>query len=316
LQDPVGHVDIAPTLVNLARGKPEPSFLGRSMLDLIAGDGGSGAVPRPTSVFQEVSFEPRTPASNSTERRGLATATHHMLWNSVPENTVSCFDRTSDPDERHDLWGLPAGEAVCPGLKRELDRKMSLLKLSELPPDFAQQLKAGVSAPGATAPRPSVVREANLGDLVHFEGYDVEIPGAPFPSLGPPVTGAITTGPSDTAVVRIARGGDVIVTTHFQVRADLTAWRIFFHLDGPGGTSRNLDHTPVGGSYPVPRWRAGQTIRDRFTIHFGATEAPGLHTLALGFWQPPSSARRRLHVSPPGLQDGQDRLRVLSFQVE
>jgi arylsulfatase A-like enzyme len=317
---PVGHVDLAPTLVNLARGKPEPSFLGRSMLDLIAGT--PGAVPPPTAVFQEVTFEPRTPGSSSTERRGLATATHHLLWNSVPENTVSCFDRSTDPGELHDLWGLPAGEAVCPGLKRALDRRMSLLKLSELPPDFAQQLQAGITAPGAEAPRPTVARAASFGDLVRFVGYDVSIPGAPFPSLGPPAVAGSgdaageQRGPSDTAVVRIARGGDVVVTTHFEVRGDVTGWRIFFHLDGPGGTSRNLDHTPVGGAYPVPRWRPGQTIRDRYTVHFGATEAPGLHTLAIGFWQPPSSARKRLHVTPTPLQDGQDRLRVLSFQVE
>ena len=97
---------------------------------------------------------------------------------------------------------------------------------------------------------------------------------------------------------------------------NLSGWRVFFHLDGPGGTWRNLDHAPVGGAYPVERWRAGQRIRDRFRIKFSADYPPGLHTLHIGFWRPPSSANRRLPVSPADFQDGQDRLRVLSFAVE
>ena len=45
VKEPVGHVDLAPTLVNLAGGPQEKSFLGRSMLDLVAGV--PGAAPPP-----------------------------------------------------------------------------------------------------------------------------------------------------------------------------------------------------------------------------------------------------------------------------
>jgi arylsulfatase A-like enzyme len=315
---PVGHVDLAPTLVNLTRAGAEPGFLGRSLVDLMAGT--SGAAPPPEAVFQEVSFVPTTPLASSSERRALVTATHHLIWNAVPENAVYCYDLQADPGERHDLWGLPAGEAVCPGLKRALDRRLSLLKLADLPFDFAQRLEEGVSRPGqgASQPAPQVARLATFGNRVVFKGFDIQIPGAPFPSSGPPPQAPApgASGPGETPIVRIARGGELSVTTHFEVHGDLSGWEIFFHLDGPGGTWRNLDHTPVGGAYPVERWREGQAIRDRFTIRFGASEAPGLHTLAIGFWQPPASRRRRLAVAPAAFQDGADRLRVVTFQVE
>ena len=72
----------------------------------------------------------------------------------------------------------------------------------------------------------------------------------------------------------------------------------------------------MGGAYPVERWRTGQQIRDRFTLRFGADFPPGRHTLSIGFWRPPSSARKRLPVSPADVQDGQDRLRVVTFSLE
>jgi arylsulfatase A-like enzyme len=315
VEAPVGHVDLAPTLVNLAGGPPVEGFLGRSMVDLLAGI--PGAAPPPQFVFQEVSFpaEPPRFPSPQNERRALATATHHLLWNMVPENAVYCYDRRTDPGENRDLWGTSAGEPECSKLKQALDRQLSLLKLSDLPPDFPERISASVSAPGAVAPGPPRMRLGRFGDAVRFTGYNVSVLGTPFPSQGPPVAEA-EKGPGGTEVIRIARGGEVELTSYFEVLEDLTGWRIFFHLDGPGATWRNLDHVPAGGAYPVERWRAGQRIRDRFRIRFSADYPPGLHTLHIGFWRPPSSANRRLSVSPADVQDGQDRFRVLSFAVE
>jgi hypothetical protein len=270
-------------------------------------------------VFQEVSFEPLTPASASTERRAWATATHHLVWKWIPENTVFCYDIQKDPTERKDLWGAPTGDAAatCRQLKADLDRRLSLLRLADLPADFVERIGEGVSAPGEKARPPRVARPAKFGDVVHFKGFDLDIPGAPFPGQQPtPLAESAQPGPSGTQVVRIARGGQLDLTTHFEVTGDLTGWKIFFHLDGPAGTWRNLDHPPVGGAYPVDRWRTGQQIRDRFTLRFGADFPPGRHTLSIGFWRPPSSARKRLPVSPADVQDGQDRLRVVTFSLE
>jgi arylsulfatase A-like enzyme len=242
VKEPVGHVDVAPTLVNLARGPQEATFLGRSFLDLMTGTV-EGAPPVP--VYQEVSFEPLTPASASTERRALASATHHLVWRWIPENTTFCYDLRHDPGEEHDLWGAPAGEPDCSALKSELRQRMSVLKLAELPPDFAEKIAAGVTAPGAKAPAPQVPGDARFGDAIRFLGHDLA--------------------------------------------------------------------SPEGGAYPTERWRPGQTIRDRFTI---TTDVPGAYTLYVGLWQPPSSANRRMPVTPANAQDGHDRLRALTFTVE
>jgi arylsulfatase A-like enzyme len=290
---PVGHVDLAPTLLNLARGPHEPRFLGRSMLDLITG--GPSAAPPPGPVFQWVSFEPLTPASASTERRGMVSATHHLVWRWIPENATFCY-RNTDHLEVRDVLGASDGEPDCSRLQRELETFMSVLKL---PPDFADKLAAGVSAAGAPGPSPAHALAADFGEAVHFLGYDVTTPGAAL----------------DPAAPRVRRGQAVEITTHFETRRPLDGWRVFFHLDGPAGPAI-LDHVPVGGAYPVERWRPGQTIRDRFTFTVGPEKPPGTYTYHVGFWLPPSSANKRLPVTPPGAQDGRDRLRVLSFTVE
>jgi arylsulfatase A-like enzyme len=312
---PVGHVDIAPTLVNLARAPQELSFLGRSLVDLMAGRSGDG-LPAEV-VFQDSTTSPARPPS-STAPRALLSASHHLIIDPVQGLAPVCYDRAADPKFSRDLWGLPAGKPACTALKESLDLRLALLRLTELPVDFAHRIESGVLAPGTSAPPPATARAARFGEAVHLIGYDVAVVGMPFPSRGPPPNAPPpgTLGPGQTAVVRIARGGRVEITTHFEVRGDLSGWRTFFHLDGPSGTWRNLDHVPVSGAYPVDRWRPGQTIRDRFTIEFGANEAPGLHTLALGFWHPPANPRQRLSVAPADAQDGQDRLYLVSFLVE
>jgi arylsulfatase A-like enzyme len=315
---PVGHVDVAPTLVNLARAPQEGSFLGRSMVDVMAG-APSTKVPPPGPVFQEVSFPPEPPRfPREVVRHGLVSATHHLLWNRIPENTVSCYDLSKDPAEQRDRWGTPTGEPACKPLKAELDRKLALLRLAELPADFVVRLAEGVSAPGAPAPPPSHPRPAAFGDAVKFLGYDVKLLGVPFPGQLPADPAAPAAAPGtggDAHVVRIARGGEVEITTYFEVQQQLPGWRAFTHLDGPRG-AMILDHTPVGGAGPVERWRPGQKIRDRFTVKFTAQHPPGQHTLYIGFWKPPSSANQRLPVTPREAQDGGDRLRVVSFTVE
>ncbi|HEY0710109.1 MAG TPA: hypothetical protein VGG33_25080, partial [Polyangia bacterium] len=293
----------------------ELAFSGRSFVDLMAGVGGDGAPAQ--VVLQDSTASPSRPPA-TTSPRALVSASHHLVADPAKGLAPACYDRAADPGFTRDLWGLPAGKPACAALKQTLDLRLALLRLSDLPADFAQRIEAGVLPPGANASPPRIAREASFGQAVRLLGYDVAIIGAPFPSLGPPLTAppAGARGPGQTEIVRIARGGRIEVTTHFAVRGALPGWRTFLHLDGPGGTWRNLDHVPVSGAYPVDRWRPGQTIRDRFTIEFGPNEAPGIHTLALGFWHPPASNRQRLPVAPTEAQDGQDRLFLVSFLVE
>ena len=273
---PVGHVDLAPTMINLARGPHEPGFLGRSMVDLLAGQI-EGTPPQP--VFQEVSYE------GDVKRRAWVTSTHHLIWNWTPDNTTECYDLAHDPGELRDLWGAPAGEPTCSKLKAELRNRVALLSL---PMGYAEKMAFGVSAPGASAPTASHALDGRIGDEVRVTGYDL-------------------------SASEVVRGGEVDLTVYFESLRPVTrGWRPFFHLNGPGGSFRNLDHLPVEGAYPMDRWRPGQHIRDKQRIHFPLSTTPGSYTVYWGLFK----GSARMPVTPPAASDGADRLRVATIRVE
>jgi arylsulfatase A-like enzyme len=271
---PVGHIDIAPTLVNLARGRSEPSFIGRSLVSDVTGPPAADTETR--AVFQEVTSE-------RGKKRALVTATRHLVWNAVPADTTECYDRTNDPAEARDIWQGASSDATCVALSRELRRLVAGLAL---PPGAAEKLARGVSAPGARPPAPSHALSGALGDAIGVDGYDIT-PAAPRP------------------------GTTLEITTHFSVkRRPEPGWRLFFHLEGPGGF-RNLDHVPVEGLMPLERWRMGQHIRDRQSVLIPPGSAPGSYTLYIGAFR----AGQRLKVTPPEASDGKDRLRLVTFTV-
>ncbi len=273
---PVGHVDLAPSVVNLARGPHEPGFLGRSLVDLLAGTV-DGTAPQP--VFQEVSYE------GDVKRRAWVTGSHHLIWNWTPDNTTECYDLAHDPAEARDLWGTPAGEPECSLLKADLRARVALLSL---PVGYADKIGFGVSAPGAPAPVPSHPLDGRIGDVLRVTGYDLSAP-------------------------EVLHGGEVELTVYFELLALVPqGWRPFFHLDGPGGSYRNLDHVPVEGVYPIERWRPGQHIRDRQRIGFPAFTRPGVYTVYVGLFKKTD----RMPVTPPAASDGKNRLRVATIQVE
>ncbi len=276
VSDPVGHVDVAPTLVNLVRGDRPKSFQGRSMVDLMTG----APTPPERIVLQEVNYE------GPTEKRGLVTATHHLLWNKVPDNSTMCFDRRSDPAETHDLWGTALGEQDCPRIKRDLQRGMARLAL---PADLQEKLSFGLFPAGAAAPSPREPSPAKFGAFVNYLGQDV-------------------------SATQVSGDTDLEIDTYFEVvQAPGKDWRPFFHLERPGGYD-NVDHIPVQGVWPVDRWQPGQHIRDRLTLNFRkATHPPGEYRLYLGFWSPVS--RGRLPVLPATRQDGDGRIRVTTITV-
>jgi hypothetical protein len=271
---PAGHIDIAPTLLNLARGAAEPAFIGRSLLPDVAGPPAADTYTR--AVFQEVTSE-------RGKKRALVTTTRHLIWNAVPSDTTECYDRTRDPAGEHDIWSGGGADGACAALARTLKRMVAGLALPE---GAAEKLRQAVITPGAAAPAPAHPLQAALGDAILVRGYD----------LG---------GDS------VAAGGTLDVTTHFAAGKPLAAgWRLFFHLEGPGGY-RNLDHVPVEGLMPLERWRPGQSIRDRQRISIPPGTPAGTYTLYVGAFRGAS----RLPVTPPSLSDGNNRLRLLSFRV-
>jgi hypothetical protein len=229
-------------------------------------------------VFQEVSFE------GPTELRALVSPTHHLIWNKLPGNTTECYDLAAPTATARDLWGTSAGAAACVPLKAELQRRVQQLAF---PAGLRDKLAFGLVSAGRPAPAPAVAQDARFGELVRYRGHD-------------------------RSAASVRRGGALEVVHHLEVLAPVTGgWKPFFHLDGPPGY-RNLDHIPVEGAYPIDRWRPGQTIRDRHQIPFGPATPPGVYTLYVGFFR----GNDRLPVTPAGLTDGKDRLRVLDVKVE
>jgi arylsulfatase A-like enzyme len=242
---PAGHIDVAPTLVNLARGKAEPTFFGRSLVPELSGTRPADEDQR--WVFQEVTSE-------RGKKRALVTSTRHLVWNWVPNDTTECYDSVADPTEAHDLWSRPGADGSCAALKGELQRLVAALAL---PPGAAEKMARGVVPSGRQPPPPAHPVEAMLGDQIQVRGFDL----APEP-VGP--------------------GGEVSVTYHFTAKKRLGAdWKLFFHLEGPGGF-RNLDHVPVEGLMPVGRWRPGQSILDTEHISIPPSAPRGTYTLYLG----------------------------------
>ena len=62
---------------------------------------------------------------------------------------------------------------------------------------------------------------------------------------------------------------------------------------------------------PLDRWRPGQVLRDRQRIPMPPGTPPGTYTLYLGAYR----GVERLPVTPAALNDGNNRLRLLSFVV-
>jgi len=135
-------------------------------------------------------------------------------------------------------------------------------------------------------PAPKTPLNARIGSALRVVGYD----------LDPPVVPA---------------NGQATLVTHFEVLGKIEeGYRLFFHLEGPGGF-RNLDHVLLEGAYPIERWRAGQYLRDRMTISTGAFMPAGTYNLYLGLWK----GNARLPVEPAVAGDGGNRLRLLSFDL-
>ena len=86
---PAGHVDIAPTLVNLARGARRAGFH-RALADPGLVRAAGAPTPTRAPVFQEVTSE-------RGKKRALVTATRHLIWNAAPGDTTECYDRARDP---------------------------------------------------------------------------------------------------------------------------------------------------------------------------------------------------------------------------
>jgi arylsulfatase A-like enzyme len=293
---PAGHVDLAPTLLNLAgaaqygerdgeqdrendpgdKHRTVPGFLGRSLIPELAGTNVTVPGASPPTVFQEVTSE-------RGKKRAFVTEDLHLIWNWTPDNTTECYDLRADPNERRDLWGRST-DAGCRRLKSDLQGMVSALSV---PPDVAQKLRQSVFPAGAPVPVPTISIDATIGDVVKVVGATLT-PGAMTP------------------------GGEAELSILFECKRTATdGWRFFFHLMGPGGSFRNLDHVPVDGAMPPERWRPGQRILDRLRIPFPPGTPHGAYNVIIGMFR----GGDRLPIAPVALSDGKKALRIVTIAV-
>ena len=90
---PAGHVDIMPTLVNLAGGQPNADMMGRSLVDVLAGKDFDRMVP------QQLSYE------GNHEMRAGVDEHCHVIYNVSPETSWEVYRVDRDPLEGEDLAG-------------------------------------------------------------------------------------------------------------------------------------------------------------------------------------------------------------------
>ncbi|HTM19735.1 MAG TPA: sulfatase-like hydrolase/transferase, partial [Kofleriaceae bacterium] len=89
---PVGHVDILPTLADLAGAPATDAMMGRSLVGLATGTDTTDD----RNVFQQLSYE------NDNEMRALVTRRCHVIFNVSPLTSWELYRIDQDPDETRD----------------------------------------------------------------------------------------------------------------------------------------------------------------------------------------------------------------------
>jgi arylsulfatase A-like enzyme len=151
-QTPMGHVDLLPTLANLAGVAPDDELLsramGRSMVDVLG-----GAPDRDRQVWQQLSYE------GNHEMRGAASRTCHVLYNVSPSSSWEVYRLDRDPAERNDL----AATGECGDTRRALEQWFDA---SQIPEGAAGALLPGRPALAATV-------DVDLGEAVRLLAVQV-----------------------------------------------------------------------------------------------------------------------------------------------
>jgi len=108
-QMPASHVDVLPTLANLAGAPSTSEMLGRSLLGVITGKEDRD---QDRYVFQQLSYE------NHNEYRGAVSRKCHILYNISPNTSWELYRVDKDPMETRDIIDNP-GE--CKGARLALE---------------------------------------------------------------------------------------------------------------------------------------------------------------------------------------------------
>ncbi len=253
VDEPVGHIDILPTLLDALRqpAASEPQLLGDSVLGLMLGEKST----QPRRVFQEVWYE------GPTSRKAVVDAGWHLIRNLIPDDTVELYDLRSDPEEEHDRAGdgTEAERTLSEALAAWMDA-------AALPADFKRKLEGSLSK---TALPFALPLGDTLGDFLVLEGADLKTPVAHAgDQLELSLVFHVTGKPPD-------------------------GWKLFTHVVGPDGRHLNADHDPVEGLIPIARLEPGTWVRDRLRVQLPSGWPPGATVVDVGLWKTPARAPAR-----------------------
>jgi choline-sulfatase len=148
---PAGHVDLLPTLANLAGAEPTAAMMGRSLLDVVAGAAPADA---DRTIFQQLSYE------NNNEMRAAVSLGCHVIYNVSPHASWEVYLLDQDPQERRDVSDAPG---PCAATRDTLERWYDA---SQVPAGAAEALLS--DKPDIAAPL-----DLDLGDEVRLLAIDV-----------------------------------------------------------------------------------------------------------------------------------------------
>jgi arylsulfatase A-like enzyme len=223
------------------------------------------------------------------QRNGDLKAVYHYS-----HRPMEVFDLASDPSEQHDLVALG-----------RIDTATTERWAAEL-----EAWKARVNGR-------YLARSKQLTTTyVRKEPWPVERPlDVRWTEAGIVLQGA------QVAPQRVQPGDVVEATLEFTLdaktrRVPAPATGLFAHLLGPDGKHLNVDHDPVGGSYPLDQWQPGDHVRDRFTVRVPGDWPAGRYKLVIGLWNSNrgQGVEGRVPVEGAGV-DGERRVVVGEVEV-
>ncbi len=209
---------------------------------------------------------------------------------------MEVFNLRNDPGEKTNLAGLKGTkfrlvsaddmdemEQAMLGWKSRVNRRHKVIA--------AKAVRQAVST---TPPDPSYPLDIEFGDgHVSLVGFDLK-----------------------SSV--IAPGEAIEFTVYYRSNERLHgAWKPFVHVTNVEGSHRmiNADHHPIGGAYPISKWKPGEYITDRLVIALPPTYPESTVEVWTGLFRgkqglPPKGDLGGLVVDESG------RLRLLSVQVK
>lgn len=146
-------------------------------------------------------------------------------------------------------------------------------------------------------PSPQFVVNANFGDKVTLMGVDLS---------------------TDEAVP----DREMTITWYWKCTAEIKGdWKVFVHLELPGGKRMILDHVPMGELYPLEGWQPGEIVRDIQKYKLDKDTKPGTGLLWAGLfnidvYREQGGGDRMTLNNPKDVEnDGHNRVKVANFKV-